>query len=204
MYASKSINLLQKNYSGLTLLTTVFGRSLSNTTAKTYYDTLEVPFDANQYDIKSAYFKLSKKLHPDVNRSAEAKKKFQDITEAYEILGNYADRKKYDQKLLIKTASSIPEIKLHKTPEKSVVYEMKKPASISITDEWEHRHIQERSKLIRTIKEKVDEMRHEEITAFTKTPNNVHELLKKLGLMLIIAFSLFELIKYRQRIYAKK
>ena len=64
---------------------------------KDYYSTLGVAKNATQKELKQAYRKLARKHHPDVNpgdKSAEAK--FKEINEAYEVLGDPAKRKKYD------------------------------------------------------------------------------------------------------------
>lgn len=55
---------------------------------KKYYDILGLPTSATQRDIKKAYFKLAKQYHPDVNPSAEAKRKFIEVNKAYEVLSN--------------------------------------------------------------------------------------------------------------------
>ena len=65
---------------------------------KDYYSTLGVAKTATDKEIKQAFRKLARKHHPDVNpgdKSAEAK--FKDINEAYEVLGDPAKRKKYDE-----------------------------------------------------------------------------------------------------------
>ena len=63
-----------------------------------YYKTLGVPKNASSDDIKKAYRKLARKLHPDVNpNDKEAHKKFQQINEANEVLSDAEKRKKYDQ-----------------------------------------------------------------------------------------------------------
>ena len=63
-----------------------------------YYDVLGVKNDASDIEIKKAYRALSLKYHPDRNPSDEATKKFQEINEAYETLGDASLRKKYDTK----------------------------------------------------------------------------------------------------------
>ena len=63
-----------------------------------YYDILGVNNDASDIEIKKAYRTLSLKYHPDRNPSEEATKKFQEINEAYETLGDTELRKKYDRK----------------------------------------------------------------------------------------------------------
>lgn len=63
-----------------------------------YYKVLGLPNTATQDDIKKAYRKLARKYHPDVNPNAEeAKKSFQQINEANEVLSDPEKRKKYDQ-----------------------------------------------------------------------------------------------------------
>lgn len=63
-----------------------------------YYSTLGVSKNATPDDIKKAYRKLARKYHPDVNpNDKEAHKKFQQINEANEVLGDPEKRKKYDQ-----------------------------------------------------------------------------------------------------------
>ena len=53
---------------------------------KDYYNILGVKRDATEAEIKSAYRKLARKYHPDVNKTKEAESKFKDINEAYEVL----------------------------------------------------------------------------------------------------------------------
>lgn len=66
--------------------------------AKDYYAILGVSKDADEKAIKSAYRKLARKYHPDVNPGdASAEAKFKDVSEAYEVLGNPDKRKLYDR-----------------------------------------------------------------------------------------------------------
>lgn len=63
-----------------------------------YYQILGVPKTASDDDIKKAYRKLARKMHPDLNpNDPEANKKFQQLNEANEVLSDPDKRKKYDQ-----------------------------------------------------------------------------------------------------------
>ncbi len=64
---------------------------------KDYYKVLGVPHDASETAIRKAYRKLARETHPDINKDPEAKGRFQDISEAYEVLGDPTKRQRYDQ-----------------------------------------------------------------------------------------------------------
>lgn len=62
-----------------------------------YYKVLEIDKKATEAEIKKAYRKLARKYHPDINpNDKDAEKKFKEINEANEVLGNPEKRKKYD------------------------------------------------------------------------------------------------------------
>jgi curved DNA-binding protein len=65
---------------------------------KDYYQTLGVPRNASVEDIKKSFRTLARKYHPDVAKDKKmAESKFKEINEAYEVLGDPENRKKYDQ-----------------------------------------------------------------------------------------------------------
>lgn len=63
---------------------------------KDYYEILGIKRDATAAEIKSAYRKLARKFHPDVNKTKEAEGKFKDLNEAYEVLSDKSKRERYD------------------------------------------------------------------------------------------------------------
>ncbi|WP_392399256.1 molecular chaperone DnaJ [Actinotignum urinale] len=60
-----------------------------------YYETLGVAKDASQQEIRKAYLKLSRKLHPD-HAGPEAEEQYKAVNEAYTVLSNEETRRKYD------------------------------------------------------------------------------------------------------------
>lgn len=65
---------------------------------KDYYDVLGVKKNATKQEMKSAYRKLAKKYHPDMNKdNPSAEQMFKEITEAYNVLSDDEKRKLYDQ-----------------------------------------------------------------------------------------------------------
>ena len=65
---------------------------------KDYYEVLAVPRGASEDDIRKSFRKLARLYHPDVAKDKKtAEDKFKEINEAYEVLGDPAKRKKYDE-----------------------------------------------------------------------------------------------------------
>lgn len=65
---------------------------------KDFYKILGVPDSATQKEITRAYRKLARELHPDANPGdAEAEERFKDVSAAYDVVGDEAKRKEYDE-----------------------------------------------------------------------------------------------------------
>lgn len=61
-----------------------------------HYDVLGVSRDASPEEIKKAYRRLARELHPDVNPSGEAAERFKSVTHAYDVLSDPEQRERYD------------------------------------------------------------------------------------------------------------
>ena len=53
-----------------------------------YYEVLEITRDASKDAIRTAYRKLARQYHPDVNKEPDAEAKFKEINEAYQVLSD--------------------------------------------------------------------------------------------------------------------
>ena len=62
-----------------------------------YYDVLGASRNASESDIRTAYRKLARKFHPDVNKAPDSAQKFREATEAYEVLSDAQKRRMYDE-----------------------------------------------------------------------------------------------------------
>src|SRR5437660_11767678 len=63
-----------------------------------YYEVLGVPRTASEKDIQSAFRKLARKLHPDVNPGdKDAERRFKEVSEAHDVLSDPEKRKMYDR-----------------------------------------------------------------------------------------------------------
>ncbi|XP_062845559.1 dnaJ heat shock protein family (Hsp40) member A3b [Trichomycterus rosablanca] len=74
-----------------------FHSSAARNAEKDFYSVLGVPRTASQREIKKAYYQMAKKYHPDTNPDdPQAKEKFSELAEAYEVLSDEVKRKQYD------------------------------------------------------------------------------------------------------------
>jgi curved DNA-binding protein len=64
--------------------------------ARDFYEVLGVSRDADQSEIQRAYRKVARKLHPDVNKDPGAEEGFKELSEAYDVLSDPDQRKRYD------------------------------------------------------------------------------------------------------------
>jgi len=67
------------------------------TTERDYYEVLGVARDADDAEIKRAFRRLARELHPDVSEAADAELRFREVVEAYEVLSNRERRELYDR-----------------------------------------------------------------------------------------------------------
>jgi len=71
------------------------------TRSSDYYKILGVSKDSSEEEIQKAYRNLARKYHPDLNQGDKvSEKKFKEINEAYEVLGDKNSREKYKRSFL--------------------------------------------------------------------------------------------------------
>lgn len=66
-------------------------------TKRDYYEILGISKSASETEIKSAYRKLARKHHPDIDKAAGSAEKFKEVSEAYQVLSDSQKKKTYDQ-----------------------------------------------------------------------------------------------------------
>src|SRR5689334_1060418 len=67
------------------------------TTERDYYELLGVARDASEAEIKKAFRRLARELHPDVSDAPDAEERFKEVVEAYEVLSKSETRELYDR-----------------------------------------------------------------------------------------------------------
>src|SRR5947207_2911728 len=66
-------------------------------TKRDFYEVLGLAKGASDSEIKSAYRKLARKHHPDIDKSPGAAEKFKELSEAYQVLSDPKKKQSYDQ-----------------------------------------------------------------------------------------------------------
>src|SRR5260221_14710954 len=64
---------------------------------KDFYETLGVSKNSTEAEIKTAYRRLARQHHPDIDKSAGAAERFKEVSEAYQVLSDSGKRRTYDQ-----------------------------------------------------------------------------------------------------------
>ena len=75
------------------------GMKVRKVKEKSHYETLGISPNVSSEQIKTAFYDLSKTLHPDRTCSSSSVDEFKAVNEAYSVLGNEKSRKLYDQQL---------------------------------------------------------------------------------------------------------
>lgn len=96
----------------------------------TYYDILGVPYDAGQPEIRQAFRRLARQLHPDVGGQVSSER-FSELTEAYRTLIDPQRRRRYDETLFGQRVTVRREARPGRFPQALWVYRPPGPSSPS-------------------------------------------------------------------------
>lgn len=91
-------------------------------TASEYYKILDLPSDSSVEEIKKAYRKKARLLHPDINQAPDARDQFICATEAYEFLLANHQKIKTDEEAFIKAMEEWRKYRRHRSRKKATVY----------------------------------------------------------------------------------
>ncbi|XP_050302446.1 dnaJ homolog subfamily C member 30, mitochondrial-like [Anthonomus grandis grandis] len=202
----------------LTMFMLVQARRLSRSAAlhqKNHYNSLGIGKTATQAEIKNAYYNLSKVYHPDKNQGHTSEQrdahsqKFQDISEAYEVLGNITTRKLYDKGFLSNEPSqgpageTTPDDPLHRFYKSREMRSRPPPPSPRQTvynfDEWSRMHYSESVKRATDLKNR-RAARAAEMQLHKEAVQEEKCFFAMLGIFCLLA-SIYEFSNWIQHIY---
>ncbi|MBK8085020.1 MAG: DnaJ domain-containing protein [Devosia sp.] len=89
-----------------------------------FYEELGVSPDATAQEIKAAYRRLVKQVHPDVSKGPDSEAKFQQLRDAYDVLSNTARRLEYD------VASGAMDEQAHREAQQTVLLDRRLVAKV--------------------------------------------------------------------------
>ena len=78
--------------------------------SRDYYELLGVPPDASREEIHSAYRRLARRYHPDVNAGGDGRVRFHELSDAYEVLHDPAQRARYDRSMAVDPPSHATQV----------------------------------------------------------------------------------------------
>lgn len=111
-------------------------------TDKTYYQVLEIDPEASADEIKSAYKRLARTYHPDLNpqRPRSAEDRFKRLQQAYSVLSDPVSRQQYDQSIGISQTKIVEETS-YEDPQSPLIVFTEKPGWTSVFSEFGGRRI---------------------------------------------------------------
>ncbi|CAK9824129.1 DnaJ homolog subfamily B member 14 [Anthophora retusa] len=159
------------------------------TKAKTHYETLGISPNATYNEIKTAYYELTLKYHPDRNKSESAKHIFHEISNAYDVLSKYETRKHYDRTIVVKTKHTTSS----KADKIKTVYPTSGMEKIYNFDEWVQTHYTDAFKQSRTRKEQVREQ--QKLSQKLRKEIQIEEMIVAIGLGIAVILHIYHTIK---------